>query len=79
MRFCVSCSMLCCCNHLDGEDRAGCFTLIAFLVSCDCYYPVALPHGAAGRPTLCDCGIPEHTHLLFCPVICRALCVVLFL
>ena len=22
------------CNHLDGEERAGCFTLFVFLVSC---------------------------------------------
>ena len=25
-----------CCNHLDGEERAGCFTLIVFLMSWDC-------------------------------------------
>ena len=24
-------------NHLDGEERAGCFTVLVFLVSCDCY------------------------------------------
>ena len=24
------------CNHLDGEARAGCFTLIVFLMHCDC-------------------------------------------
>ena len=23
------------CNHLDGEERAGCFTLIVFSMSCD--------------------------------------------
>ena len=23
------------CNHLDGEERTGCFTLIVFLISCD--------------------------------------------
>ena len=23
-----------CCNHLDGEERGGCFALIVFLVSC---------------------------------------------
>ena len=33
-------------NHLDGEQRAGCFTLFVLLVSCNCYYLVALPHGA---------------------------------
>ena len=24
------------CNRLDGEERAGCFTLIVLVVSCDC-------------------------------------------
>ena len=24
------------CNHLDGEERTGCFTLIVFLMACDC-------------------------------------------
>ena len=24
------------CNHLDGKKRAGCFTLIVFLMSRDC-------------------------------------------
>ena len=23
-------------HHLDGEERAGYFTLIVFLISCDC-------------------------------------------
>ena len=26
----------CFCNHLDEEERAGCFTLIVFPLSCDC-------------------------------------------
>ena len=30
------------------RERAGCFTLIFFLMSCDCYCYVALPHGAIG-------------------------------
>ena len=25
----------------------------------------ALPHGATGLSAVCDCGIPDHTHLLF--------------
>ena len=37
------------CNHLDGEKRVDCFTLTVFLMSCDCYCFVALPHGAVGR------------------------------
>ena len=31
------------CNHLDEEERAGCFTLIVFLMSCDCLCSVAFP------------------------------------
>ena len=38
-------------NHLDGEERAGCFVL---LVSSDCC--VALPHGSMGLSAVCDCG-----------------------
>ena len=44
-------------NPLDGEERPGCFTLVVFLVSCDCYWPVALPHGAMSWSEVCDCGI----------------------
>ena len=43
-----------------GRERAGCFALIVFLVSCDCKYFVALkiPHGPMGWVgLLCDCGI----------------------
>ena len=45
------------CNHLNGEEKAGCFTLIVFLMSCDgeCY--VALPHVAMGWSAVFDCGI----------------------
>ena len=35
-----------CCIHLDVEERAGCLTLIVFLMSCDCKCSVALPSGA---------------------------------
>ena len=42
-------------NHLDGEERAGCFALFVFLVSRD--YCVALPRGAMGLSAVCDCGI----------------------
>ena len=64
MGFC-NCSMFWCallcvqfkfCNHLDGEERAGCFVLFVFLVSHD---------GAAGLSAVCDFGFPDHTHLLF--------------
>ena len=26
---------------------------------------VALPHDATGLSVVCECGIPDHTHLLF--------------
>ena len=44
-------------NHLDEEERAGCFAFIVFWMSCYCKYPVALPHGAVGWSAVCDCGI----------------------
>ena len=44
------------CNHLDGEERAGCFTLTVFLMSCDSQCHVALPCGAVGWPAVCDFG-----------------------
>ena len=56
MDVCALCVTLCpflFCNHIDGEERAGCFALFVFLVSC-C---VALPHDATGLSTVCDCGI----------------------
>ena len=43
-------------NHLDGEERAGCFAKFVFLVSRDgCC--VALPRGAMGLSAVCVCGI----------------------
>ena len=43
------------CNHLDGEERAGCFAWFVFLASCGCC--VALPRDAMGLSAVCDCGI----------------------
>ena len=59
--LCIALSPFLFCNHFDGEERAGCFTLLVFLVSCDCYFSVDFPH-------CMQCVIvvfPEHTHLLF--------------
>ena len=40
------------------EGRAGRFTIIiAFLMSCDFFCTVALPHGAVGWSALCNCGM----------------------
>ena len=33
------------------------FTLFVFLISCDCYYTEALPHGTVGWFAVSDCGI----------------------
>ena len=42
-------------NHLDGEERAGCFTWFVFLVSRDgC---VVLSRGVMGLSVVCDGGI----------------------
>ena len=43
------------CNHLDGEERAGCFALFVFMVSCYCC--VVLPHDVTGVSAVFDCGI----------------------
>ena len=58
--FVLVCISLCpfyFCNHLDKEERAGCFAFIVFWMSCDCICSVALPHGAVGWSAVCDCGI----------------------
>ena len=58
--FCLVCINLCpflFCNHLDEEERAGCFTFIFSWMSCYCKCPVALPHCAMGWFAVCDCGI----------------------
>ena len=52
--------MFCCervtfCNHLNGEERGGCFALIVFMVSRG--FCVALPHDAMGLSAVCDCGV----------------------
>ena len=57
-----NCSMVCCtsmsilvCNHLDGEERTGCFVWFVLLVSRDCC--VTLSRGAMSLSVVCDCGI----------------------
>ena len=69
------------CNHLDEEERAGCFAWFVFLVSH--YYCVTLPCGDMGLSAVCDCGIsgsysliifvsvhPGHTNLLVFVKLC---------
>ena len=53
--LCVSLCLFQFCNHLDGEERAGCFALFVFLMSRDCCE--ALSRDAMGMSEVCDCGI----------------------
>ena len=50
------------CNHLVAGERAGCFTLIVFLVSCCCKCYVFLPLSAFDWSVVCDWK--GFTHLL---------------
>ena len=45
------------CNHIEEEERAGCFAFIVFPMSCYCKCSVTLPHGSVGCSAVCDCGI----------------------
>ena len=45
------------CNNLGEKERAGCFTFIVFLLSCECKCSVARPHSAVSWSVVCDCGI----------------------
>ena len=45
------------CNHLDWEERVGCYDLTVFLMSCDGQCSLALPCGAIGWSVVCDFGI----------------------
>ena len=42
---------------LMGEERADCFVLTVFLMSCDNQCSMALPHGAVGWSAAWYCGI----------------------
>ena len=44
-------------THSAREERADCFYLNVFLLSCDCKCSVSLPHGVVGWSAVCDCGI----------------------
>ena len=65
--LCLSCfvmhyfvSILCpflFCNHLEGEEKTGCFAFIVLQMYCYYYCFVALPRSALGWSAVCDCGI----------------------
>ena len=54
-------------NHLAEEERAGCFSLAVFPMSCYSKCSVALPHGAVGWSAVCDCGISWSYSLTLLP------------
>ena len=47
------------------KERAGCFILIVFLLSCGCYFSVSLPYSVLGLSSVCDCGISWSYSLTF--------------
>ena len=44
-------------THHEEEEKAGCFAIIVLQMYCYYKCSVALPHGAVGCSTVCDCGI----------------------
>ena len=55
--FCITLYPFQFCNHLDEDERTGCFALSVLQMDCDCYCSLTLPHGAMGWSAVCDCGI----------------------
>ena len=55
--LCITLSPFQFCNHLEDEEKAGCFAIIVLQMYCYDNCSVALPHGAVGRSAVCDCGI----------------------
>ena len=45
------------CNHLEEEENAVCFAIIALQMYCYYKCSVVLPHGAVGLSVVCNCGI----------------------
>ena len=45
------------CNHLEEEEKAGCFVFIVLQMHCYHKCVVALPHDAVGWSAVNDCGI----------------------
>ena len=50
---CITFCPLLFCNHLEEEERAGCFAFVVLRMFCYCKYSVALPQGSM---------VPDHTH-----------------
>ena len=68
--FVLLCITLCpfhFCNHLEEEEKVGCFSIIVLQMYCYYTCPVALPDGDLGWSAVCDCGISQSFSLiLFC-------------
>ena len=45
------------CNHLEEEEKAGCFAINVLQMYCYYKCSTALPHCAVGWSAVCDCGI----------------------
>ena len=45
------------CNHLEEEEKAGCFAFIVLKMYCYYKCSVAFPHSAVGWSAVCNCGI----------------------
>ena len=54
--YITSCFFLLC-NHLDEQERSGCFAFIVLQMSCYFKCPVTLHDGTVGWSAVCDCGI----------------------
>ena len=65
IRYAIPCVFSSFGNHVDGEELAGRFALLVFLVSCDCCCSETLLRGAVGWSALCDCGISKSYSLYF--------------
>ena len=58
--FVLLCITLCpfwFCNHLEEEERAGCFAVIVLQMYSYYKCSVTLPHSAVGWSAVCDFGI----------------------
>ena len=55
--LCITCCPLKFYSHLEEEERAGCFAIMALQMYCQCKRSMALPHHAVGWSAGCHCGI----------------------
>ena len=65
--FVLLCITLCpfqFCNHLKGEEKAGCFAIIVLHMYCYYKCSMALPHS---RLQCVIVVFTDHTYFLFCP------------